>query len=251
MNNSIRFEHIIKSILFNIYFYFLTIVLVLVCFPLLLFSYKGMRIVSKLWGMILKSGMKICLRLDINIIGKLNTKKQVIYAVKHHSAWETVFCTDFFKMPAIVLKKELIFLPIIGLYFLIGGSIAISRENTLASLKKISVKAKKASEKGRSIMIFPQGTRVPIDANTKKYPYLPGVYFMYKQSNLPIVPVAHNAGMFWPKNSFLKYTNNLKSNSVSIEILDEIPVGLSKNDFMQILESKIENATKKLIEKER
>jgi len=100
-------------------------------------------------------------------------------------------------------------------------------------------------------MIFPQGTRVPIDANTKKYPYLPGVYFMYKQSNLPIVPVAHNAGLFWPKNSFLKYTNNLKSNSVSIEILDEIPVGLSKNDFMQILESKIENATKKLIEKER
>ena len=75
-------------------------------------------------------------------------------------------------MPAIVLKKELIFLPIIGLYFLIGGSIAISRENTLASLKKISVKAKKASE--RSIHYdFPQGTRVPIDANTKKYPYLP------------------------------------------------------------------------------
>ncbi len=251
MNKFFRLKLIIRSIVFNIYFYFLTIILVLLCLPLLMFSYKGMKIVSRLWGMILKSGMKICLGLNINVIGELNLKKQVIYAVKHHSAWETVFCTDFFKMPAIVLKKELIFLPIIGLYFLIGGSIAISRENTLASLKKISLKAKKASEKGRSIMIFPQGTRVPIDSGTKKYPYLPGVYFMYKQSNLPVVPVAHNAGLFWPKNSFMKYPINLKSNSVSLQILDEIPVGLSKNDFMQLLETKIENATNELIEKER
>ncbi len=250
MNNLFRFQFLVRSILFNIYFYILTSFLVLACLPLLMFSYKGMKIVSNFWGMILKSGMRIFLGLEINVIGKLNPKKQVIYAVKHHSAWETVFCTDFFKMPAIVLKKELIFLPIIGLYFLIGGSIAISRENTLASLKKISVKAQKASKKGRSIMIFPQGTRVPINSNTKKYPYLPGVYFMYKQSNLPVIPVAHNAGLFWPKNSFMKYPNNLKSKCVTIKILEEIPVGLNKNDFMQLLERKIEDATNKLIEEE-
>ena len=200
--------------------------------------------------MILKSGMKICLGLSINVIGQHDTKKQVIYAIKHQSAWETVFCTDFFKMPAIVLKKELIFLPIIGLYFLIGGSIAISRENTLKSLKKISIKAQKAVDKGRSIMIFPQGTRVPLYDQKKQYPYLPGVYFIYKQSNLPVIPVAHNAGLFWPKNSFIKYPFNLKSKSVSVKILDEIPVGLNKNDFMQVLEQKIEDATNELIEKE-
>ncbi len=250
MKNFFSKKLIIKSIFFNIYFYFLTMILVLVCLPLLIFSYKGMLIVSRFWEMILTSGMKLFFSLTINVIGKHDPKKQVIYAVKHHSAWETVFCTGFFRMPAIVLKKELVFLPIIGLYFLIGGSIAISRENTLQALKKISLKAKKAVDKGRSIMIFPQGTRVPINDDKKQYPYLPGVYFIYKQSNLPVIPVAHNAGLFWPKNSFMKFPNNLKSNAVSIQFLDEIPVGLNKHDFMQLLEEKIESGTHKLIQKE-
>ena len=100
-------------------------------------------------------------------------------------------------------------------------------------------------------MIFPQGTRVPIFDDKIKYPYLPGVYFIYKQSNLPVIPVAHNAGLFWPKNSFMKFPNNLKSNSVTMEILDEIPIGLNKHDFMQLLEAKIETATERLIAKEK
>tara|TARA_B100001029_G_C14669108_1_gene238579 strand:- start:84 stop:545 length:462 start_codon:yes stop_codon:yes gene_type:complete len=152
-------------------------------------------------------------------------------------------------MPSIVLKRELIFLPIIGLYFLKGGGIAIARSNSLQSMKKIASMAQKALKKGKSIVIFPQGTRVPINSKMK-HSYLPGVYFIYSQCKVPVIPVAHNAGLFWPKNSFLKYPNNLKSKTITMEMLDEISPGLNKSNFMNILENTIESATKKLIEKE-
>ncbi len=241
--------NIIKSILFNLHFYIFTSILVIVCIPLLFLPGDMMRTVSKFWAFILTTGMKTWLGVDYKVIGKIPQKNDVIYAIKHQSAWETVICTYLFKMPSIVLKKELIFLPFIGLYFLRGGGIAITRSNTLQSLKKMSLMAKGALKKGKSIMIFPQGTRVPI--NTKKeYPYLPGVYFIYSQCKVPVIPVAHNAGLLWPKNSFFKYPNKLKSKSISLEILDAIPPGLNKKNFMELLENKIESSTNKLIKKE-
>ena len=153
-------------------------------------------------------------------------------------------------MPSIVLKKELIYLPIIGLYFLKGRAIPIIRENTIESLKKIVKMAKINLKKGSSILIFPQGTRVPLHASTKDYPYQSGIYFLYSQCNIPVIPVAHNAGLFWPKNSFLKYPNKHNTKTVTIEIMDEIPSGLDKKTFMDRLEKSIEDQTRKLIKEE-
>ena len=101
--------------------------------------------------------------------------------------------------------------------------------------------------KGSSILIFPQGTRVPLHASTKDYPYQSGIYFLYSQCNIPVIPVAHNAGLFWPKNSFLKYPNKHNTKTVTIEIMDEIPIGLDKKTFMDKLEKSIEDKTRKLI----
>ena len=150
-------------------------------------------------------------------------------------------------MPSIVLKKELIYLPIIGLFFLKGRAIPIIRQNTIEALKKIVKMAKKNLNKGSSILIFPQGTRVPLHASTKDYPYQSGIYFLYSQCNIPVIPVAHNAGLFWPKNSFLKYPNKHNTKTVTIEIMDEIPIGLDKKTFMDKLEKSIEDKTRKLI----
>ena len=110
--------NIIKSVLFNLHFYILTFLLIIVMSPVLILPFWFIKIIAKIWGKILVFGMKIWLGLNFKIIGKYNKNKPCIIAVKHQSAWETVLCTSLFDMPSIVLKKELIYLPIIGLYFL-------------------------------------------------------------------------------------------------------------------------------------
>ena len=105
--------------------------------------------------------------------------------------------------------------------------------------------------RSRSMMIFPQGTRVNPGVSSKEKPYLPGVFFLYTQTKVPVIPVAHNAGLLWPKNSFMKYPDRLKSNSVTIKILPAIQPGLSKLEFLKKLETSIESHSNELIDMEK
>ena len=197
-------------------------------------------------------GMKWWLGTSVKVFGEVPPKdKVVIYAIKHQSAWETVFCTDLFSMPSIVLKKALIYLPVIGLYFLKSGAIPITRDQGINALKKMGRNAKRAVKENRSMMIFPQGTRVNPGVSSREKPYLPGVFFLYTQTKVPVIPVAHNAGLLWPKNSFMKYPNRLKSKSLTIQILPAIEPGLSKLEFLKKLETSIESHTNKLIDMEK
>ena len=197
-------------------------------------------------------GMKWWLGPNVKIVGEIPPKdKVVIYAIKHQSAWETVFCTDLFSMPSIVLKKALIYLPVIGLYFLKSGAIPITRDQGINALKKMGRNAKRAVKENRSMMIFPQGTRVNPGVSSREKPYLPGVFFLYTQTKVPVIPVAHNAGLLWPKNSFMKYPHRLKSKSLTIQILPAIEPGLSKLEFLKKLETSIESHTNKLIDMEK
>ena len=242
----------IRSLMFNLQFYIGTSILVTLCLPCLLFPRPVVLFVNKIWCLIMIKGMKWWLNLDIKVIGNLPPKgKSVIYAIKHQSAWETVFCTDFFSMPSIVLKKALIFLPVIGLYFLRSGAIPITRDQGISALKKMGKNAKLAVKEKRSMMIFPQGTRVDPGVSTTEKPYLPGVFFIYSQAKVPVIPVAHNAGLVWPKNSFIKYPERVLSKVVTLEIMPEIPPGLSKKEFTKKLEEDIETKSNQLINMEK
>jgi len=239
----------IRSLFFNIQFYLGTSLLVTICLPCLLFPRNVVMVVNRIWCLLMIKGMKWWLKTDIKIIGAVPPRdKVVIYAIKHQSAWETVFCTDLFSMPSIVLKKNLVYLPVIGLYFLRSGAIPITRDQGINALKKMGRNAKKAVKENRSMMIFPQGTRVNPGVTSEEKPYLPGVFFLYSQTKVPVIPVAHNAGLLWPKNSFMKYPNRLKSKTVTIKILPEINPGLSKIDFLKKLETDIEMHSNQLIE---
>jgi len=238
--------------MFNIQFYLGTSILVTLCLPCLLFSRDVVMVVNRIWCLIMIKGMKWWLGTDIKVIGKLPSKnKVVIYAIKHQSAWETVFCTDLFAMPSIVLKKALIYLPVIGLYFLRSGAIPITRDQGINALKKMGRNAKKAVNENRSMMIFPQGTRVNPGITPEEKPYLPGVFFLYNQTKVPVIPVAHNAGLLWPKNSFMKYPDRLKTKKITIKILPAINPGMSKIEFLKKLESDIESNSNELIELEK
>ena len=159
--------------------------------------------------------------------------KQVIYAVKHQSAWETIILSWLLHAPAFVLKVELLRLPIIGLFFIKTGCIPVDRADGMRALRKMRDAALELAAQGRSMLIFPQGTRVQPGASK---PYEIGVFALYESTGLPVVPVALNSGLVWPRNSWLKYPG-----TVDIHFLELIQPGLTRKQFMAKLEQQIES----------
>lgn len=162
-----------------------------------------------------------------------------IIASKHQSAYETCLLHILFGNPAIVLKKELTRIPIWGWYAKYSGLIPIDRKGGVKALALMKKACDDAVKAGRKIVIFPQGTRVPPGV---KKPYKVGVVALYQDLDIPIVPVALNSGLFWPKKGIMK-----KSGTVTIEFLPPIPPGLTRSQMMKRLESDIETASERLL----
>lgn len=179
------------------------------------------------------------IRLEVR--GKKNIQTQAaLYPSKHQSALETMAFHYILHDPAIVLKRELMWIPFFGWYFQRLGMIPISRDKAKgsASLRKMLKACQNAITQNQPIVIFPEGTRSAPGATGT---YQSGVASIYKHLNTPAVPVALNTGTFWPRRGFLK-----KPGTVVIEFLEPIAPGLPRQEFMSVIESRIEAATKKL-----
>ncbi|MDC0993930.1 lysophospholipid acyltransferase family protein, partial [Alphaproteobacteria bacterium] len=124
-------------------------------------------------------------------------------------------------------------LPIIGWFFLKTGCIPVDRSAGMKALRDMRLAGKTLAAKGRSMLIFPQGTRV---APTVDHPFEIGVFALYEATGLPVVPVALNSGHVWPRNSWMKYPG-----LVTVEFLDPIDPGLDRKSFMATLKQRIED----------
>ena len=120
---------------------------------------------------------------------------------KHQSAFETLALQRIFIPQVWILKKELLQIPIYGWGLASMQPIAINRDSSIKSFKQIADQGCERLEKGYWVIIFPEGTRV---ATNKKKKYLPGGGMLAEKSGARIVPVAHNAGRLWPRNSMIK-----------------------------------------------
>jgi 1-acyl-sn-glycerol-3-phosphate acyltransferase len=163
-----------------------------------------------------------------------------IIAAKHQSAWETFKLHIILGDPAIVLKKELLSIPIWGWYLQRSGMIPIDRKGRARALAAMMEAAHLAADAGRKIVIFPQGTRITPGEDR---PYKSGIAALYQELNVPIVPMALNSGLLWPKNSFMK-----KPGIITVEFLPPIPPGLPREQMMGRLRDELESATKRLEE---
>ena len=224
---------LVKSFLFNITFFLSTIFLTVCLLPCLL-RRDWTRAAGKFWGWYTACLLYI-VGLHHEIRGDTQKTKQVIYAAKHQSAWETLILYWELDAPVIVLKRELLYLPILGWFFLRSGCIAIDRKAGMAALKKLRQQAVTSVNGGRSLLIFPQGTRV---ASGQSAPYQVGVFALYQATSLDVVPVALNSGRFWARNGFIK-----NPGVVTVHFLPAIAQGLSRGSFMTRLEYEIEKAT--------
>jgi len=167
-----------------------------------------------------------------HLSGVRHLDRQVIYAAKHQSAWETVVLALVLRTPVIVLKRELLRLPLLGWCFQKSGCIAVDRSAGMRALRQLRADAMAVAATGRSILIFPQGTRVAPGAAHR---YEVGIFALYEATGLPVVPIALNSGHVWGRNSWLK-----RPGRIEVEFLDPIGPGLSRRDFMATLEESIE-----------
>lgn len=179
------------------------------------------------------------LGLNYRVIGAENIPPHgaFIVAAKHQSTFETMKLHLILNDPAIVLKKELLSIPIWGPYLKQTGMIPIDRGAGRRAVGGMLEASQKAKAEGRPIVIFPQGTRVPSGA---KRPYKPGVIALYQQLGLPILPLALNSGLFWPKKG-MKH-----GGTVTFSFLPPIEPGMEPDSALALLEQRLEAETNRL-----
>lgn len=240
----------IRSIIFNILFYGVLTPLFCICTaPSLLMPRKYVFRVAKWYQQLAYILELYVMNLKYEVRGYEHVPKdsgQYLVAAKHQSAYETMKLLILFNDPTIILKKSLLSLPIFGWFLQRIEVIAIDRSNREQSMSSLTKGAQKMQHDNRPIVIFPQGTRVNVDTTTSEKPYKGGIVKLYRATNMPIIPMAINSGLYWPRNAFWK-----KSGTVIIEFLPPIPAGLPESDVMKILEEQIETTSNRLIDEGR
>ena len=161
-----------------------------------------------------------------------------LVGAKHQSMWETMKLHLIFRDPAIVLKHELIYIPLWGWYAWKARMIPVKRGKRGAAIASLVRGARAMREMGREIVIFPQGTRVAVG---EYRPYKVGIGVLYQDLGVPLVPMAVNSGVFWGRKTFLK-----RPGLITIEFLPPIPPGLPKDVALFELEARLESASNRL-----
>lgn len=133
--------------------------------------------------------------------GKLPDSAAIVMS-KHQSTWETFAFTFLFPPQVWVLKKSLMQIPFFGWGMSLLKPIAIDRSAGTKALEQVAEQGRDRLDNGIWVIIFPEGTRVPVGSKKR---YKTGGAYLAAATGYPVVPVAHNAGLFWPRNSFLKY----------------------------------------------
>lgn len=230
-----------RSLLFNALFFGGGLVIAVVLLPLMVLPRSAMQWGLKLWSAAAMGMLRGVVGLRYEVKGLENLPdRPCIFASKHQSAWETGIFYQVLHDPSYILKKELLSIPFFGWYIARGGAIAIDRKAGASALKVMISGAQDRLARGQNVVIFPEGTRA---APGKPGTYHPGVAALYKGVDVPVVPVALNSGLFWPRRSFLK-----RPGCITLEFLPAIEPGLDRKAFMQELQARIEPATNRLIE---
>jgi len=228
----------IRSTLFNACFYAVNILCCFALLPaLLLPRNQYLKVIDAYHYIILAMEIYILgLKYKIRGIENLPEKGPYIVAAKHQSPYETLKLRLLFPDPAIILKKELLSIPVWGQFLKKSDVIAIDRSTPDTATASIKAGAKRVKTEGRPIVIFPQGTRTWPHQTTEEKPYKSGVHRIFEATNLAVIPMATNSGMFWPRSGWLK-----SSGTVIFEFLPAINPPMEKTEFM----SKLEEVTEK------
>lgn len=145
----------------------------------------------------------------------------VLYAAKHEAMYETVELSFLLHGPAVVLKRELMRIPFWGYATKVYGAIAVDREASAGALRRLVKEAAAARAKGRSVIVYPEGTRVP---HGEAPPLRSGFAGLYKTLGYPVIPIAVDSGRFVPRKGWPR------PGIVTIRLGEPIPPGLPRRE---------------------
>lgn len=165
---------------------------------------------------------------------------EVMIAAKHQSFLDIMMIYNAVPRGKFIMKKQLMFSPLLGQYALRIGCVPVNRGKRGAAIKKMLHDVKSGKQQGGQLIIYPQGTRVAPGVDV---PYKAGTGALYEQLGQPCVPVAANVGFFWPRHGILR-----KQGLAVVEFLPRIEPGLETDVFMARLESEIEAASDALLD---
>lgn len=235
----------LRAIAANFVLYLNTLLWGLVCIPALIGPQHWITKAVRGWAMSsmvlirLTAGIRWEIRGLENLPTTDGKMSGCLIAAKHQSAWETFGLLPYLDDPAYILKEELMRIPIYGWYARRAKMIPIKRVGRAKALRSMGQAAKQAVDENRQIIIFPEGTRRAVGAEPD---YKVGVFHLYKTLDVPLIPVALNSGLFWPRRQFQRHPGTLV-----VSILPPVEPGLSTQEAREKLQSLIETETDRLV----
>ena len=232
---------LLRSLLFNCFLYFGIVAVFIIALPTLFLPSKFTLFFGKFLGHYVVFVVKIFLNTEVEFKGKNNIPKDKKYFVAsaHQSMFETFALQSVLDYPVFILKKELLKIPLFGLYLKKIKSIEIVRDTTtkdnLSFFDKVATIIK---NENRPLLIFPQGTRTKVE---EQVPFKKGVGKIYETLNIACVPIALNSGNVWPKKGIIKYPGK-----ITVSFLEPIEPGLNRDEFVKNLETKIYDEIKNI-----
>jgi len=216
-----------------------TIVVTTVCLPTL-FSRQWALSAAKLWARGVMNLARTIVDIRPITLGRENLPVGAcIIAAQHQSSYETYRLFLELDQPVFILKRELIFIPIVGWFISRIGTIGIDRGAGAGAMRKVLRGAQAALESGRQIIIFPEGTRTGPGVAR---PYRPGIAALYAHCDATIIPMALNSGYFWGKTRILK-----QPGTIIFHFLPPLAPGQSKNAMLADLRKHIDSASSEMM----
>jgi len=205
-----RLRRIIGSFGYNVGYVMAIAVFGTICtlFSILPWGRAGLEFFARSYARVFFLLLRPTARLDVLMEGTGNIPDTpcVLY-LKHSSTWETFLPFILLRKPAFVLKRQLLWIPLVGWPLARLGAVGINRRSHRRAVDQVRAQGKRMIERGRSLAIFPEGHRMPA-GKSRRYG-LSGA-LLARDCNVPIVPVAHNAGDFWPRRAFLKQPGTVR-----------------------------------------
>ncbi len=229
----------LRSLAFNLSFYAATTVIALGCLPALV-SRRHVLGVARLWARTTLWLLRVLAGTRVEFRGLENIPPgPLLVGAKHQSALETLALCAVFPEFSYILKRELLFIPVVGWHLSRGGMVAIDRSKGNRAMALMNAAAADAIAQGHQLIIFPEGTRRPVNAPPV---YKQGLSHLYAALQVPCLPVALNTGLFWPRRGFLR-----RPGTAVIAFLPPIPPGLERTAFHAEVLERIETASNALL----
>jgi len=216
----------LRSVVFNLWFYGVTVVVAVMTLPVLLLHPRAARWVARVWARLVLGGLRPICGITVEVTGRENLPAHgaALIASQHQSAFDTIVWFLLVPEAAYVLKKELGTIPIYGALSRKMGMIAVDRSAGAAAIRTLVKDAHRAVAAGQQIVIFPEGTRAAPGA---VLPLHPGVAALASRTGLPVIPVVTDSGRCWGRRAFRKNPGIIR-----VAIQPPLPAGTPRPALM-------------------